>query len=47
MQGETLQICVVVLRGQTSEYQITLPMEQERGMTGVKEGWKERGIQRR
>lgn len=43
MQGETPQICAVVLLGQTSEYQITLAMEQERGMTGVKEGWMDGG----
>lgn len=35
MQRETLQICAVVLPGQTSEYQITLPMEQD----DRKEGW--------
>ncbi|TKS82282.1 hypothetical protein D9C73_016391 [Collichthys lucidus] len=29
MQRETLQICAVVLPGQTSEYQITLPMERD------------------
>lgn len=40
MQRETLQICAVVLPGQTSEYQITPLMERDdrkRGMVGVKE----------
>lgn len=44
MQRETLQICAVVLPGQTGEYQITLAMERDdrkRGMMGVKEGWME------
>lgn len=45
MQRETLQICAVVIHGQTSESQIAPPMEQDDrkgGMMGVKDGWKER-----
>lgn len=34
MPKETLQICAVVLRGQTSKYQITLSMEQDDSKEG-------------
>lgn len=43
MQRETLQICAVVIQGQTSESQIAPPMEQDdrKGGDDGSEGWME------